>query len=318
MLTYISSLREIQALLSLALTKIAIFSIAFIILSTIIVVLWQRQPQGPTTEPETTKGAQISSDKTEKEEFQISPTDGTITSSTNFKFTGKSQAGSLIVIYSNQTNAVTKTQPDDTFELETTAEEGLNLFKVVVIDATGQIQSEKNLSLYISGQDVSKAVAAGSVKSIFDNLITVTTASGNKNIRTGKSTDFDVPQEEDVQEATAEIDAIRIGDYVIATGDASDEDSIIAKNLQVLRENKPVLTKELAIGKIASNVKQNLFPAKNNKDGKIIEFTLNKDSDISVDGQEGKAGDITKDKSAIIIYHPVADKNIADLIYLLP
>ena len=231
---------------------------------------------------------------------------------------GKSEPNSLVLIYSNDTSGVAKTREDGSYQLQSSLEPGLNLLKIIFVSPSGQITQEENLTLYFSQKDVGKTVAAGSVKSIFDNLVTVTTQTEDINIRTAKSTIFDVPKEEDVKEATEEVDNIRIGDYVIATGDASDQDSLIAKNLQVIRTNKPQLTKQMVIAKIASTLRQNIFSAKNNKDAKIIEFTLDKNSEILQDGNEVKSEIITKDKSAIIFYTEDNDTSLIDLIYLLP
>lgn len=303
--------------LTLALTKIPIFAILFIAISTIIVVLWQRQPR-PTQKPQESQSTSQASQKQAEEKYTISPADGTVVNTPSVKFTGKSEPATLVVIYSNDASAVAKTKSDGTFELQLEAEPGLNLLKAVFVSQQQELAHEKNFSLYMSAKDVGKSVAAGSVKSIFDNLITITTNSRDVNIRTGKSTNFDVPTEEDVEEATEEVDNIRIGDYVIATGDASDQDSIIAKNLLVLRVNKPILSKEIIVGKIASSVRQNIFSAKNNKDGKIVEFTLDKNSQILLDGQDAKLDAIAKDKSAIILYTKDKDTNLIDLLYLLP
>lgn len=297
-------------------TKVPIAAILFILLSTLIIVLWQRQPK--LQQQQESESTQEASQKPKEEKFTITPADGTVLGSSTVKFTGKAETGSLIVIFSNDSHGIAKTKQDGTFELQTAQEQRLNLFKVVFVTQALELAHEKNLSLYLSQKDVGKTIAAGSVKSIFDNLITITTQNGEKNIRTSKSTSFDVPEEEDVEEATEEIDSIRIGDYVITTGDATDEDSIIAKNLQVLRQNKPVLSKEIVLGKIASNVRQNIFSAKNNKDSKIIEFTLGKNTTILLDGQDAQSDSVTKDKSAIILYTKEKDTNLISLVYLLP
>jgi len=280
--------------------------------------LWQRQPRGPS-ERQATDSSQISDKvKKEAETFQISPAHGTVVDSQTITMSGKSEPNSLVLIYSNDTSGVAKTREDGSYQLQSSLEPGLNLLKIIFVSPSGQITQEENLTLYFSQKDVGKTVAAGSVKSIFDNLVTVTTQTEDINIRTAKSTIFDVPKEEDVKEATEEVDNIRIGDYVIATGDASDQDSLIAKNLQVIRTNKPQLTKQMVIAKIASTLRQNIFSAKNNKDAKIIEFTLDKNSEILQDGNEVKSEIITKDKSAIIFYTEDNDTSLIDLIYLLP
>lgn len=296
-------------------TKIPIFAILFIVLSTLIVVLWQRQPKPQialeTELEEATKEAIV-------EKFTISPADGAVVNSPKAKFTGKSENPSLVVIYSNDTAGVAKTHANGEYELELSMTPGLNLIEAVFISPNLEVLNEKSLSVYFIQKDVGTNVAAGAVKSIFDNLITITTKNGEKNIRTNKSTNFDVPVEEDVKEATEEVDNIRIGDYIIVTGNDSDKDSIIAKNLEVVRADKPTLTKNLILGKVASSVRQNIFSVKNNKDSTLVEMTVNKNSDISLDGQDAKAESVTKDKNVIITYIKDDDTNLIDLIYLLP
>lgn len=298
-------------------TKVPIFATIFILISTIIVVLWQRQPR-PVQEPQAVESTRQASQKPAEEKYTIAPADGTVVNSSLVNFTGKSETSGLVVIYSNDTSGIAETRENSTFELSTELEPGLNLIKAVFLSQEQEPVHEKNISVYLSQKDVGKTVAAGSVKSIFDNLITVMTQNGEKNIRTSKSTNFDVPKEEDIEEATEVVGNIRIGDWAVATGDTSDADSIIAKSLQVLRQNKPVLSTEMTLGKITSNVRQNIFSVKNNKDGKIIELKIDKNTEVFLDGQDAEQDSITKDKSAIILYTKEEDSNLIDLIYLLP
>lgn len=296
--------------------KIVAAFIIFLIISAIVVVLWQRQPRPKNSEESATGSAQ--SEIKQKEDFSISPPDGTVLKSQTVKLQGKTQPKSSIVIYSNDFQNVTKANDSGDFDKEISLTAGLNLIKIVVLSENLETSLEKTLSLYYSDEDLGNSLAAGSVKSIFDSLLTITTLSGEKNVRTSKSTAFDIPQEEDVKESTSEVDNIRIGDFAIATGDSSDHDSIIARKLTIIRQDKPQLLEEIAIGKIASDVRQNIFSIKNNKDSQLIEFKLGKNSSVSLNGEEAQTTDIAKDKSAIVIYTKSEGSNTVDLIYLLP
>jgi len=298
----------------IALTKIALASIAFVILSTIIVVLWQRQPKAP----QIANTAQTQIEPQKEDTPTITPDDGSVINSKTVKIQGKAQKDNTVIIYSNSFQDIIKAGGGGGFEKEAALEDGLNLIKIIYLNPSLEVSGEFNLTLYSSTDDVGDTAAAGSVKSIFDNLVTVTTTAGDVNVRTSKSTNFDVPEEEDVKEATSEVDNVRIGDYVIATGDATDEDSILAKNFAVIREDKPQIEKQFIVATMASTVRQNLFSAKNKGDNQIIEFTLNKNSQISLDGKSGKNTDIAKDKTALVFFSKDDDSNLVSLIYLLP
>lgn len=297
-------------------TKVPIFAIVFIILSTLIVVLWQRQPNlNQNSQEESTQEAQT---QEAEETLGILPKDGTVVAKSPVKITGKVTAKSIIAIYSNGNQTVTTATEAGDFEKEVDLGNGLNLIKIVTISPDLANTDEKTISIFLSKTNVGNTLFAGPVKSIFDTLITVTTLSGDKNIRTSKSTNFEIPTDEDEKEATQEVDNVRIGDYVIATGDASDEDSIVAQGLEIIRQNKPQVTKQLAIGTVASAVRQNIFSVKSTKDQELIEFTLDKNSDVSQDGKEAKNTDIVKDKTALVFYTKNDDDNLISLIYLLP
>lgn len=296
-------------------TKVPIFAIIFIILSTLIVVLWQRQPKlNQDPKEESTQEAQTGSEET----LGILPKDGTVVANSPIKIQGKVNAKSIIAIYKNGQQTVTTATDAGDFEKDVDLGNGLNLIKIVTISPDLTQTDEKTISLFLSKSNVGNTLFAGPVKSIFDTLITVTTFGGDKNIRTSKSTNFEIPTDEDEKEATQEVDNVRIGDYVIATGDASDSDSIVAQGLEIIRANKPQVTKQLAIGTVASTVRQNIFSLKSAKDQELIEFTLDKNSDVSLDGKEAKSTDIVKDKTALVFYTKDEDENLITLIYLLP
>lgn len=308
-----------MSILSFALLKIPLIAIAFIIISTLVVVLWQRQPKAPGETQEIKNSTETQGkDQKQQENFTISPNDNTVVKSQNIKLSGKTLPDSLLIVYSNSSQNVIKTNKDGDFEKEITLSGSLNLFKIIVAAKNLDTSLEKNLSLYFSKDDVGSSIVAGPVKSIFENLITITSANAQKNVRTSKSTNFDFPQEKGVEEATKAASSVRIGDFAIAAGDSTDKDSISAKSLQIIRDNKPQVTKQLVMGTISSDPKQNIFPLKSKKDGQIVEFKLAKNSKVQMDDKDAKTADIKKDKMAIIFYTKGTDTNTPDLIYLLP
>jgi len=88
--------------------------------------------------------------------------------------------------------------------------------------------------------------------------------------------------------------------------------------IEVLREDKPQNNKKLMVGRILVSPRQNLFSVKDITNSEITEFALFKNTQITKVDKEAKPQDLTKDANAIIIYHQDGDKNLVDLIYLLP
>jgi hypothetical protein len=298
------------------LVKIAFPAIAFIVLTSVIVILWQRQPKN--SQVESVKVSQETEQKKDEQELlTITPISGSIVSQTPQKLEGTTSPENIILIYSNNFQKVAKADASGNFETQISLEEGLNLFRIVLLSPPLEKTFEKSFDFYLSTGDAPDTVAAGPVKSIFDSLITVTTSQGDKNVRTSSSTTFEVPEEEDVEEATREVDNIRIGDYAIALGNASDEDSLVAENFTVIRQDKPQLTEQTSVGTIASTLRQNIFSLKN-KSGEIIEFSLSPNTSLLNDGSETENDEIVKDKNAIVFYYKEENENLVDLVYLLP
>ncbi|OGD94126.1 hypothetical protein A2697_03925 [Candidatus Curtissbacteria bacterium RIFCSPHIGHO2_01_FULL_41_44] len=299
--------------------KIAVFLILILFLTYALWWLWQRQP-GPhrLVSPESvTTATQEARPAENQKDIQITPADGSVLKSSKVLLQGKFLPDDFVLIYSNAYQAIVKTDKTGNFESEITLNMGLNLVNLTTISGNLKEEGQKKFSFWLTkDEDAGKNFFTGTVKSIFDTLITLTSANGDKNIRTGKSTKLDIPEEDGTQ--AAGIKNIRIGDFAIALGEASSRDTIIAQSLQIIRGDKPQNTRDFIIGKISANVRQDLFSVKNNKDGKLAEFALDKNSQITPSGQKAKITDIEKDKNAIVIYHKEDDKNIADLIYLIP
>ena len=279
--------------------------------------LWQRQPRPKELET-TQKEATAAANQLLKQEFITEPSDFGVLTSGNVIVKGKTNPNDLVAIYSNNFQYVLKANTEGQFTKEVQLETGLNLINVTTLSTKDKTQNQ-TLTLYFDKNTDNKNVFAGSVKNIFDTLLTLSTTAGERNARTAKSTDFDIPQDEDEKEATATgVKLVRIGDYAIALGNTTDSDTLLAQSVVILRDNKPQITEQFIRAKIISNVRQNLFSTKAEEDSKIIELTLAKTSKIQTDGKDGKTVDIAKDKNAFIFYYAESDKNIVDLIYLLP
>ena len=299
------------------LTKPLILLIFIAILISTMVWLWQRQPKVPLSELQSSPATGEAAAVKVEEELEIIPGDSQVLTTGKVEFKGKYLPNLLLVIYSNNFQAIVKTDDRGEFAKEVELAQGLNQITAAVLDANLQTAEQKFLTLWVTDDDEGNTVFTGSVKSIFDTLITVLTPNGDRNIRTGTSTTIDIPKEENQAANTSAVKNIRIGDFAIGLGDATDRDTILAKTLTIERVNKPQNTKQFIASRTITNVRQNLFSAKDNQDGKIIELTLGKTSQIAIGENQGKSADITKDKTALVFYHPEKNQNIVDLVYLL-
>src|SRR3989344_7072916 len=284
--------------------------------------LWQRQPKVQNIQ--TPKAAESNIIQT-PESFKITPQDGSVLTSKKVKLTGEINPGYL-AIFSNDFQAVIKTDQIGKFSKEVDLTDGLNLFRL--ISFSDQLKQDREKSLvYLLAKDTKdgQTVFAGSVKTILDNLLTISTQNGQKNIRSTKDTNLALPKppagEKNKNESTGSaIQNIRVGDFLITQGDlpSGGKDEIIAKKIEVIREDKPQNNKKLMLGRILISPRQNLFSVKDLTTNEIIEFSLAKDTQIQQVEKEAKTEDISKNKNAFIIYHQDGDKNTVDLTYLLP
>ena len=223
-------------------------------------------------------------------------------------------------IYSNKEAKVAKTDGAGKFDLEINLLGGLNLFEVAIVTNNLKQATGKSLIYFLSEKNQSaKTVYAGTAKTIFENLITVATAGGDKKVKTTKQTQIKLPSAPDQEEATGPaFSQIRVGDFLIALGDVASDDTLAAWEIEIIRKNKPQLTKQLVTAKTLSTVKTNLFSAKVTTTEEIVEFTLDKNSQILVGESLAKTGDIQKNKNAVIIFELQENKKIVSLLYLLP
>ena len=297
-----------------------------VILSAGIFFLWQRQPKPKSDKvlAENTTQSSSTSSSEQLEKIQLkNPQDQSVITSAKINISGKTTPNSYLAILSNSDIAITKTDNNGDFTKEVELTTGLNLIDLKIATLDAKENFTKSLTLWYdkNGQASGSAIYAGNVKNIFDTVITVSTVNAAKNINTTKSTAFEIPtpDEDEQTEATqSAVKNVRVGDFAIGLGDRKDENTITAKKVIIIRENKPKINKDFAEIKLLTASAKNNFTGKNLKDQKNMEFTLSKNSDIFAGDKEGKTEDIQKDKNALVIYHDQDDRKIADLIYLLP
>ncbi len=307
---------------SFIIIRIAKYLVILILVTSFILSLfwlWQRQPKSKPQEKSETPTIE---DKTATSgQFKISPQDNTVLTSSKAKFEGKTVPNALTAIFSNNLQEIIKAEESGTFSKEVQLTDGLNLIQITVILPEPKQNQQKNLTLYVAKDHSNgQTVFAGPVKTIIDPLITISTDSGQKVVKTTNATAITLPTANDEEGATGSaIRNIRVGDYLIALGDSSESaEEVTAKKIEVVRENKPQIVQKLTQVKILTAPRQNLFSAKITETNEIIEFNLTSNSRISLADGQGKSADIVKEKNAIIIYHLKDDKNLPDLIYLLP
>lgn len=306
--------------MSSALAKIILFLLILGFLGFGIYWLWQRQPN--VKDLNLPKIEKLKADDP-KQQFEIEPKDSTILTSKTVKFKGKATEG-FLAIYSNNFQHILKIDTDGKFEKDIDLSVGLNLIEIVSIPKNLEGENKTSLTYYLIDQsakqkveDVGKAVFAGSLKSILESAITVTTAGGEKNVKTSKSTVIELPQGEKPDATRSALGGLRVGDYVIALGNLSDT-TLDAKKIQIIRSQKPTLNVQLGNFTVLAAVKQNIFSARIEKESKIEEFTIEKNTQVLKDGQSTKTDDVTKDKKVLIIYEAKEGSKLAKLVYLLP
>ena len=176
---------------------------------------------------------------------------------------------------SNSESLITKTDNNGNFTKEVELVPGLNLIdlKIATLDAKENFTKSLTLWYEKNSQESGSSIYAGTVKNIFDTVITVSTVNAAKNINTSKSTVFEIPtpDEDEQKESTqSAVKTVRVGDFAIGLGDKKDESTITAKKVIIIRENKPKIDKGFAEVKLLTASTKNIFTGKNIKDQKNI------------------------------------------------
>lgn len=311
---------QLSALLKHHHKKIALYTLILAAFIGFMAWLWQRQPN-PQEALESPKIATPEAKIAETRPLKT-PKDASIFKEAKVKVEGTTGSGEFIAIYSNDFQTVAKASEKGQFEAEISLTPGLNLVAVFADPKSPKAAKTEFLTLWLSpkgDEETYDTVYAGSVKSILSGVLTASTLSGEKTIRTTKFTKINLPPPPKDEETPDEpkVTDIRVGDYITALGTASDPNSQVAKIIDVIRENKPQIQKELIFAEIETQPRQNLFSVKD-QEGKIRQFSIGKNTKIQIAGDDGKATDVTGDKSALIFFHEENNKNAADLIYLLP
>ena len=255
--------------------------------------LWQRQPKKTTPQPETkvTQDEIIKSDD-ENIVVKTTPEDGAIVDNNALPLTIKTSAQNYFAVSATADNPITKTDDKGQAKVDLKLSDGLNIVKVTVFNRGFSKTFDKQIAIYLKPAKKNvdaKILAAGTVKNLFEDVVTITTFAGDKNIKT-KGAKVASPSPSPVSKSKSPNPAeqkFRVGDFLLVLGNPASSDQIEATSIEIFRDNKPQLTKEVSIVKILSKVKDNSFSVKVEKGNNIEEFSLPKDPAISKDGQKG-------------------------------
>lgn len=293
-----------------------------------IIWLWQRQPKAPKDAIKSitnvVTGKNDSQDQNTQTPFSLNIPDSKVLDSAKINVNGKASANSLILIYSNSHDYQAAVSPQGEFDVDLDLDKNLNLINFVELDKDFKEIQAHIFTFYLQDKDAQKKtglIYAGTVKNIFNNLITVLTANGDKKVKTESVTQLNFPKSnlKPSPKTTDQPDKsdIRVGDYIIALGNTSSQSELKASIIDIVRENKPDIVKKYAAGIILSPVKSKIFSAKNIKDSGLLEFKLDKNSQVFQDSKKADEKAISKDKKAICFYN-ASKENLITSIYLLP
>jgi hypothetical protein len=297
--------------------------ISTVVIGFLIFWLWQRQPKSININSSEKTSTTIEKKDYEKNSsiFVLDPKDNDILDTSTIKFSGKTNKDNKIILISNTIGDIANVKNDGTFEITEVLENGLNLINIISIDRDFKEIQKESLTLYVStSSDKDKNVTAGFVNKIFENTLTVTTPSGDVTVKKTISTTISTPKPDVTKPIPSpkNKDAdIRVGDYIVALGAMTKETGMTASSIQIIRDNKPQITKKYAPVKFASAAKLKIFSGYDLGDNKLIEFKLDKTTVFAGDKKSDEKA-IAKDKRAIIFYTPSGSDNIASLIYILP
>lgn len=294
---------------------IAIALLFIIAISYLMYWLWQRQPKPQDNNQIESPIVQSDNqeEKLDNTSLLITPESGTILKDVTNTLSIKTSPNEFVIIYSNFSQGVGKTDQNGELQVEIELEEGLNLINVSTLNKNLESTQSQSLAYFVSQSTDASSFFAGSVKSIFDEVITITTISDEQTIRQKTSTKLILPS----NETDAEDNGIRVGDYVIAQGKIENEKDFSVTSLEIIRQNKPQNEEKHAAGITLSEITNGLFSIRD-PESKIIEFAVDDFTTISQNGNGLDFDNIIKDQRVIVIYFIKDNENIVDLIYLLP
>lgn len=297
--------------------------ITVVVVGVLVFWLWQRQPKGISNDKQQTTSAAVENKQNEKDSsvFVLSPKNSDILDTNTVKFLGKTNKDNKIILISNFISDIASVKADGTFEISETLTDGLNLVNIISIDQNFKEIQKQSLTLYVlTTGSKDKNVTAGLVSKIFEDNLTVTTVSGEVTVKKTATTTTSAPKSDATKPTPSpkSKDAdVRIGDYVVALGTNTKDTEMTASAIQIIRDNKPQITKRYASIKLASAAKLKIFSGYSLTDNKLIEFKLDKINVINNDKTSDEKA-IIKDKRAIVFYTPTGSDNVVSLVYILP
>lgn len=297
--------------------------ISVVVVGALVFWLWQRQPKGISENKPEKTSTTVENKQNEKDTsiFVLSPKDNDILDTNTVKFSGKTNKDNKIILISNSTGDIANVKNDGTFEITQVLGDGLNLINIISVDRDFKEIQKQSLTLYVlTTETKDKNVTAGLVNKIFENTLTVTTLSGEVTVKKTATTTTSIPKSDTAKPTPSPKNKdtdIRVGDYIVALGTKTKDTDITASAIQIIRDNKPQITKKYASIKLATAAKLKIFSGNTLLDNKLIEFKLDKTNVIDNDKKSDEKA-IVKDKRAIVFYTPNGSDNIASLIYILP
>lgn len=143
--------------------------------------LWQRQPKLKSQDTGQAT-VQTSQNPNPQKQQDLSPEDFSVLQNAKVTFKGITQPNGYVLVYSDSLNEITTADPNGNFQKDITLPVGFNLIAVSYVSPDLKKTGQKILTLNVntSQNNNGDKIYAGTVKSIFDNLITLTTANGEK------------------------------------------------------------------------------------------------------------------------------------------
>lgn len=242
-----------------------------------------------------------------------------VLSQNKFQLQGQTQPNSIVIIYSNSQNAVTKSDASGKFSQSLNLDDGLNLIGLSTLGQDLKEIAATNLTYYVGGAKIDDTIVyAGLVKSIFKDTITLTTQTGEATVKQLQNAKISIPKLPGVSAQTQDQD-IRVGDYMISLGKNLSEGQLQADNISILRDDKPQNPEHWAIVKVLTTLTKNSFQAEQNGQSNTVKIATDINTSYLDKDQKADSKAVVKDRSAIVIYHADDKGNdLADLIDLLP
>ncbi len=292
--------------------------------------LWQRQPKTTKTQitqtPISTVSEKNTNEKIKPNSLSLNIKDGQVFDITKIKISGHVEPNSRLLVISNTFDNLLNIDEKGNFETEIVLDKNLNFVNITLLDKNLKFSLKQIITLYVKDKtsDAKESmVLSGSVKNIFDNTITLSSTSGDKKIKKNNQTQISLSQSslavlpKNKQTTSLKESDIRVGDYIIVLSSNSIESETLADSIEIVRENKPELTKRYAAVKLATVVKNKIFSTQSLENNSPLSFILDKNSKIYIDSKKSDEKAITKEKKALIFYTPGND-NIVSSIYILP